>query len=144
MCEWAAARYATARVPVRADAAGPCVVAGDQDALARLLVNLLDNAVRHAASQVSVSVREEDGWAVLTVTDDGPGIPPEDAERVFGRFARLDDARARAGEDSAGQEGAGLGLAIVRSTAEAHGGSVSLGDAGPGLRAVVRLPVTAS
>ena len=133
-----------ARVPVRAEAAGACVVAGDQDALARLLVNLLDNAVRHAASQVCVSVREDGGWALLTVTDDGPGIPPEDAERVFGRFARLDDARARAGEDSAGEEGAGLGLAIVRSTAEAHGGSVSLGDARPGLRAVVRLPLTAS
>jgi signal transduction histidine kinase len=141
VCEWAAARYATARVPVRAEAAGACVVAGDQDALARLLVNLLDNAVRHAASQVCVSVREEGGRAVLAVTDDGPGIPPEDAERVFGRFARLDDARARAGEDSAGEEGAGLGLAIVRSTAEAHGGSVSLGDARPGLRVVVRLPL---
>jgi signal transduction histidine kinase len=139
--ESVAARYATARVPVRAEAAGPCVVAGDQDALARLLVNLLDNAVRHAASRVCASVRADGGWAVLTVTDDGPGIPAEDAERVFGRFARLDDARARAGEDSAGEEGAGLGLAIVRSTAEAHGGSVSLGDAGPGLRAVVRLPL---
>jgi signal transduction histidine kinase len=144
VCEWAAARYAMARVPVRAVAAGPCVIAGDQDALARLLVNLLDNAVRHAASQVCVSVRADGGWAVLAVTDDGPGIPPADAERVFGRFARLDDARARAGEDSAGEEGAGLGLAIVRSTAEAHGGSVSLGDARPGLRAVVRLPLTAS
>ena len=120
------------------------MVAGDQDALARLLVNLLDNAVRHAASRVCVSVREDGGWAVLTVTDDGPGIPPEDAERVFRRFARLDDARARAEEDRAGEEGAGLGLAIVRSTAEAHGGSVSLGDAGPGLRAVVRLPLTSS
>ena len=141
LCESAAARYATARVPVRAEAAAPCVLAGDQDALARLLVNLLDNAVRHAASRVCVSVREDGGWAVLTVTDDGPGIPPEDAERVFRRFARLDDARARAGEDSAGEEGAGLGLAIVRSTAEAHGGTVSLGDAGPGLRAVVRLPL---
>ncbi len=141
LCESAAARYATARVPVRAETAAPCVLAGDQDALARLLVNLLDNAVRHAASRVCVSVREDDGWAVLTVTDDGPGIPPEDAERVFRRFARLDDARDRAGEDSAGEEGAGLGLAIVRSTAEAHGGTVSLGDAGPGLRAVVRLPL---
>ena len=141
LCESAAARYATARVPVRAEAAAPCVLAGDQDALARLLVNLLDNAVRHAASRVCVSVREDGGWAVLTVTDDGPGIPPEDAERVFRRFARLDDARARAGEDSAGEEGAGLGLAIVRSTAEAHGGTVSLGVAGPGLRAVVRLPL---
>jgi signal transduction histidine kinase len=140
LCESVAARYATARVPVRAETAGQFVVAGDQDALARLLVNLLDNAVRHAASRVCVSVREDGGRAVLTVTDDGPGIPPEDAERVFGRFARLDDARARAGEDSTEADGAGLGLAIVRSTAEAHGGSVSLGDAGPGLRAVVRLP----
>ena len=135
VCESVAARYATARVPVQAEAA-PCVVAGDPDALARLLVNLLDNAVRHAASRVCVSVLRDGGWAVLTVTDDGPGIPPEDAERVFGRFARLDDARARTGE-----EGAGLGLAIVRSTAEAHGGTVSLGDARPGLRAVVRLPL---
>jgi signal transduction histidine kinase len=146
LSESVAARYATARVPVRAEAAAPgsakpCVLAGDQDALARLLVNLLDNAVRHAASRACVSVREDGGWAVLTVTDDGPGIPPEDAERVFGRFARLDNARARAGEDSTGEAGAGLGLAIVRSTAEAHGGSVSLGDAGPGLRAVVRLPL---
>jgi signal transduction histidine kinase len=141
LCESVAARYATARVPVRAETAAACVVAGDQDALARLLVNLLDNAVRHAASRVCASVGQDGGWAVLTVTDDGPGIPPEDAERVFRRFARLDDARARAGDESAGEEGAGLGLAIVRSTAEAHGGSVSLGDAGPGLRAVVRLPL---
>jgi signal transduction histidine kinase len=167
----AAAGYATARVPVRAsvpaEEAGPCVVAGDPDALRRLLVNLLDNAVRHAASQVCASVCPEAGWAVLTVTDDGPGIPASDRERAFGRFARLDAARDRTGE-----EGAGLGLAIVRSIAEAHGGSASLGDAalgdashadaghadaghadashvdaghvdaGPGLRAVVRLPLT--
>ena len=134
------ARYTAARVPVRADGCRPtrppCVVAGDPDALSRLLVNLLDNAVRHAASQVCVSVRGDDGWAVLVVSDDGPGIPAEDAERAFGRFSRLDAARSRTGE-----EGAGLGLAIVRSTAEAHGGSVSLSDAGPGLRAVVRLPL---
>jgi signal transduction histidine kinase len=148
VCESVAARYATARVPVRAETAAPglmepCVVSGDQDALARLLVNLLDNAVRHAASQVRVSVLRDGGWAVLTVTDDGPGIPPEDAERVFGRFARLDDARARV-EAGGGEEGAGLGLAIVRSTAEAHGGTVSLGDARPGLRAVVRLPLAPS
>jgi signal transduction histidine kinase len=148
VCESVAARYATARVPVRAEAAAPgplerCVVAGDPDALARLLVNLLDNAVRHAASRVCVSVLRDGGWAVLTVTDDGPGIPQEDAERVFGRFARVDDARARV-EAGAGEEGAGLGLAIVRSTAEAHGGTVSLGDAGPGLRAVVRLPLAPS
>jgi signal transduction histidine kinase len=138
VCGSVAVRYTAARVPVRADAATPCVVAGDPDALSRLLVNLLDNAVRHAASQVCVSVRGDDGWAVLVVSDDGPGIPAEDIERVFGRFSRLDNARNRTGE-----EGAGLGLAIVRSTAEAHGGSVSLSDAEPGLRAVVRLPLAA-
>jgi signal transduction histidine kinase len=139
LCGSAAAGYATARVPVRASvlpADEGCLVAGDPDALRRLLVNLLDNAVRHAASQVCVSVRSEAGWAVLTVTDDGPGIPDADRERVFGRFTRLDNARDRTGE-----EGAGLGLAIVRSTAEAHGGAASLGDAGPGLRVVVRLPL---
>jgi signal transduction histidine kinase len=117
------------------------VVAADPDALSRLLVNLLDNAVRHAASQVCVSVRGDDGWAVLVVSDDGPGIPAGDVERAFGRFSRLDDARNRTGDD--GIQGSGLGLAIVRSTAEAHGGSVSLSDAGPGLRAVVRLPLAA-
>jgi signal transduction histidine kinase len=141
-CESVAARYATARVPVRAETAGACVVAGDADALDRLLVNLLDNAVRHAASRVCVSVRDDGGWAVLTVADDGPGIPAEDAERAFGRFARLDQARARAGGQGTGEEGAGLGLAIVRSTAEAHGGTASLGDAKPGLRVTVRLPLS--
>jgi signal transduction histidine kinase len=135
LCGSAVAGYAAARVPVRASVLEGGVVAGDQDALRRLLVNLLDNAVRHAASQVCVSVSAAAGWAVLTVTDDGPGIPATDLERVFGRFARLDNARDRTGE-----EGAGLGLAIVRSTAEAHGGSAFLEDAGPGLRAVVRLP----
>jgi signal transduction histidine kinase len=136
VCASVAARYGAAQVPVLADAPYPCLVTGDPDALSRLLVNLLDNAVRHAASTVRVSVCAEHGWAVLVVTDDGPGIPAEDTERAFGRFSRLDDARSRDGE-----EGAGLGLAIVRATAEAHGGSVTLGDAGPGLRATVRLPL---
>ena len=116
-------------------------VARDPDALSRLLVNLLDNAVRHAAGQVRVSVGAQDGRAVLVVADDGPGIPAEDRERAFGRFSRLDGARSRTGEER--EEGSGLGLAIVRATAEAHGGSVSLEDADPGLRAVVRLPLAA-
>jgi signal transduction histidine kinase len=139
VCTSVAARYGGARIPVRADAPDACMVSGDPDALGRLLVNLLDNAVRHAAAAVSVSVRAQDGWAVLVVADDGPGIAAGDIERAFGRFSRLDDARSRDG-----QEGAGLGLAIVRSTAQAHGGSVTLGDAGPGLRATVRLPLAAA
>jgi signal transduction histidine kinase len=133
------ARYADARVPVTAAGAGWCVVGGETGGLDRLLVNLIDNAVRYARSQVSVRAHGEGPWVLLSVTDDGPGISRQDAERVFDRFTRLDDARSR-DADSGG--GSGLGLAIVRGTATAHGGSAWLEDAspGPGLCARVRLP----
>ena len=144
-----AARYPGARVPVvcrvrdgAVDPATPYLVTGDQNAVDRLLVNLVDNAVRYAKSQVTVEVCRDDAWGVLTVADDGPGIPDGDLERVFDRFARLDDARSRDGDEGGG---AGLGLAIVRATAQAYGGTAHLerGDPAaspPGLRAVVRLP----
>jgi signal transduction histidine kinase len=123
-----------------ADAPG-VLVTGDWERLDRLLVNLVDNAVRYAKSAVTISVRRDGGWAELAVTDDGPGIPAADLERAFDRFARLDDARSREGEEAGG---AGLGLAIVRATAQACGGSAHLEAAvpPPGLRAVVRLPRT--
>jgi signal transduction histidine kinase len=140
----AACRYAGARVPVGAAASEPCLVAGDRDSLDRLLVNLLDNAARYAKSQVTVTVCREGEWAVLTVADDGPGIPPAYVERAFDRFARLDTARNRDGDEAGG---AGLGLAIVRATARARGGDVRLEPAGPdplwpGIRAIVRLPTS--
>jgi len=140
----AAARYATARVPVTTAAgvaeAAEVLVPGHRDGLDRLLVNLLDNAVRYAASGVTIAVRPDGAWAELTVTDDGPGIPACDRERAFDRFARLDPARSRDGDEPGG---AGLGLAIVRATAQAHGGTARLepSPAGPGLRAIVRLPL---
>jgi signal transduction histidine kinase len=127
------ARYADARVPVTADGTGGtggtggCVVAGEAGGLDRLLVNLIDNAVRYAGRRVTVCVRGEGPWVLLSVTDDGPGIPERDAERVFDRFTRLDDARSREGD---GYDGSGLGLAIVRATATAHGGTAWLEDAG--------------
>jgi signal transduction histidine kinase len=114
--------------------AAPMEVTGEPDALGRVVANLLDNAVRHAKSQVSVQVTANGTHRLITVTDDGPGIPAADRERVFDRFTRLDDARAR----DAG--GSGLGLAIVRELTRRHGGTVSLGDAAPGLRVDVRLP----
>ena len=120
-------------------------VTGNRDRLDRMLVNLIDNAVRYAKSSVtvSVSVSRSGEWRELTVTDDGPGIDEADRERAFDRFARLDDARSRCGDDAGG---AGLGLAIVRATAQAHGGTAHL-EASPapdsGLRAVVRLPAVA-
>jgi signal transduction histidine kinase len=123
----------------RADVA--VLVTGDWGRLDRLLVNLVDNAVRYAKSAVTISVRRNGGWAELSVTDDGPGIPAAGLERAFDRFARLDDARSREGDEAGG---AGLGLAIVRATAQACGGTAHLEAASPppGLRAVVRLPLS--
>lgn len=115
----------------------PLWVVGDVDELRRVLVNLVDNAVRHAQSRVVLGA-EPDGPAYhrVTVTDDGPGILAADRERVFGRFTRLDAARDR----DAG--GAGLGLAIVRELVRRAGGRVDLDDADPppGLRVRVTLP----
>jgi signal transduction histidine kinase len=146
------ARYGEAPVPVTVlppepggpQAAEVAEVAGNRDRLDRMLVNLIDNAVRYAKSSVAVSVIRSGEWGELTVTDDGPGIDEADRERAFDRFARLDDARSRCGDDAGG---AGLGLAIVRATAQAYGGAARL-EAAPapasGLRAVVRLPAARS
>jgi signal transduction histidine kinase len=110
-------------------------VQGDRSALARLVRNLADNAARHARSTVGVSVTNGDGEAVVRVDDDGPGVPVADRDRVFERFTRLDEGRAR------GAGGAGLGLALVRAVAVAHGGSVRVLDAPlGGARFEVRLP----
>jgi signal transduction histidine kinase len=133
--------YSPAKVAVVADAPAPCPVSGDPDALRRMLVNLVDNAVRYASSRVTVAARPAGDAVLVTVTDDGPGIPAVQAERAFERFTTLDDARARPDDEVSG---AGLGLAIVRATAHAHGGRAWLEDAGPGLRAAVRLPAGAA
>ncbi|WP_173042143.1 sensor histidine kinase [Phytohabitans flavus] len=111
-------------------------ITGEPEALARVIANLVDNAVRHTRTTVRVEVSADGPYHLVTVTDDGPGIPHADRQRVFDRFTRLDNARAR----DAG--GAGLGLAIVRELVRRHGGTVRLADAspGPGLRAEVRLP----
>ncbi|MER7335970.1 MULTISPECIES: ATP-binding protein [unclassified Micromonospora] len=156
--------------PVRLDApVAPLWTEGDPDELRRVLANLVDNAVRHARSEVVLAagpaepgdgprstsgpdggVRSGGGarstdagdgaaaYHLVTVTDDGPGIPAADRERVFGRFTRLDHARAR--DDG----GAGLGLAIVRELVRRAGGRIELTDAGrdggPGLRVRLLLP----
>jgi signal transduction histidine kinase len=126
--------------PVDIDTTGVSAaqVNGDGMALARLVGNVLDNAVRHAETRVTVALSVEEATAVLAVADDGPGVPAADRERIFERFTRLDDARSRV----AG--GAGLGLAIVREVARAHGGSASVADAQPGAVFVVRLPIVTS
>ncbi|MEU3627225.1 two-component sensor histidine kinase [Amycolatopsis coloradensis] len=122
------------RQGVRADIEGEPVVLGNRGRLERLLRNLVDNAQRHTTTGVVVSLSTVDGTCVLTVTDDGPGIPAADRERVFDRFVRLDDGRAR------DEGGAGLGLAIVADIAHSHGGTAAVTDHEGGARLVVRLP----
>ncbi|NUS87094.1 MAG: sensor histidine kinase, partial [Streptomyces sp.] len=114
------------------------VVHGSRVQLSRLLTNLTDNARRHARATVSVGVAVRDGMVELSVDDDGPGIPEADRERVFERFTRLDDARAR--QDG----GTGLGLAIAKDIAHAHGGTLTLHTSPRGgARVLLRLPATA-
>jgi signal transduction histidine kinase len=126
-----------ADVSLRREGDDEVIVHADVDAVQRVVTNLVDNAVRYAATTVTVDVRDgAGGGAVVSVADDGPGIPAEQREHVFERFTRLDHARSR----DAG--GAGLGLAIVRELVRSQGGEVSLEDNAPGLRAVVRLPET--
>ncbi len=110
----------------------PLPVQGDAASLTVLVRNLVDNAVRHSppGGRVEVRIAPADGAPTLTVDDAGPGIPPEDRERVFDRFFRRADAAG---------EGSGLGLAIVRKVAERHGAEVQLSDSPlGGLRASVR------
>ena len=108
-------------------------VLGDAARLAQVIDNLADNAARHAATTVSLSLRREGGFALVQIADDGPGIAPDDRERIFDRFTRLDEARAR------DRGGSGLGLAISRDIARAHGGAVTVLDAEPDAGATFEL-----
>jgi len=113
----------------------PARLTGDPAAITRVMRNLVDNAVRHANSRVAIDVRSLTGSAVLTVSDDGPGIAPFERTRVFERFVRLDSDRSR------DVGGAGLGLAIVAEVVAAHGGTVAVDDRpGGGTSMVVTFP----
>jgi two-component system OmpR family sensor kinase len=115
--------------------AQPACVAGQPEALHILLRNLVDNAIKYTPSggTVDISVRRSDGAVRLSVEDSGPGIAPEERERVFDRFYRI------AGSDAAGS---GLGLAIIRSIAQRHGAQLALGQSERlgGLEATVSFP----
>ncbi len=115
------ARRWTERVELRLDAAPEALVLGDPGRLDRLVRNLLDNAIRHARTTVTISVGTG-ASVILRVADDGPGIPAEHRQHVFERFTRLDESRDR----DAG--GAGLGLAIAREIADRHGATLSITD----------------
>ena len=111
----------------------PIVVEADALSLERLFANLVDNAAKYGRS-ARVSVRAEGGEGVVEITDEGPGLPEAELERVFQPFYRVEPSRSR------NTGGIGLGLAVARSIARAHGGEVSLSQGHPGLVASVRLP----
>lgn len=129
-------RRTAGRVAVDGSGIAPSRVWGDRVALAQVARNLVDNAVRHARARVEVASGAGPEGAWLRVDDDGAGVPAAERERIFERFVRLDEARAR--DDG----GSGLGLAIVREIARGHGGEATVTDSPlGGARFVVRLPV---
>ena len=117
-------------------------IEGNQPFLAQALANLIDNALKYTPEGGAVMFRarrRSDGEIEFSVTDNGPGIPEEDRERVLQRFVRLDNSRT--------EPGSGLGLSLVTAVAEAHGGRIELDDGpgafdgrGPGLRVALVLP----
>jgi signal transduction histidine kinase len=113
----------------------PLEIAALEDQLAHAVSNLVDNAARYAASAVQITLSCFDDTVRIMVDDDGPGIAPADRQRVFERFTRLDDSRARA------QGGSGLGLAVVRAIVSRHHGQIRIEDSPlGGARFVVELP----
>jgi heavy metal sensor kinase len=127
-----------AGVTVRAKELTPLTVRGEEVALRRAVINLVENAVKYTppGGAVDLSLTRSNGAALITVADTGIGLDPADAERIFEPFVRLDAARARE------TGGSGLGLAIARSIVTAHGGTISVESApGSGSRFVIRLEV---
>jgi signal transduction histidine kinase len=125
---------------LRAEIEGPLALEGNPDELHRMVLNLLENALRHtpAGTDVLLGAAREDDEAILTVSDSGPGLPESLGDQVFQRFVR-----GAGPADTSGAGGSGLGLAIVRAVAASHGGSVAA-DRDPrlgGARFTVRLPL---
>jgi heavy metal sensor kinase len=127
-------------IKVTREAGDPVYVMGDRARLKQVVVNLVDNAVKYTppGGSVHLKVHRDSSHGILEVADTGMGIPPEAVPLVFERFFRVDRER------SAGEGGAGLGLAIVRSICAAHGGRVDVESvAGSGSRFLVILPLAA-
>ncbi|WP_330218665.1 MULTISPECIES: sensor histidine kinase [unclassified Sphingomonas] len=116
------------------DAAAPAEILGDRHLLGQMLVNLIENALRHTPSgtRIEIGITTTGGTAMLTVTDTGPGIPVDQRKLALRRFGRLDASRH--------DEGHGLGLPLIQAIVRLHRGTIALEDAAPGLRVVIALP----
>jgi len=113
-------------------------VTGDRDLLFDAIANLVDNAIKHGreAGQVTVEVEHSDGGGVISVADDGPGLPADEQQNVFKRFYRLERNRSTAGS--------GLGLSVVAAVARLHGARIEMFDNRPGLKVQLRFPAPTS
>jgi two-component system OmpR family sensor kinase len=134
-------RATSKRIGLSVEETGPVIVSGDSLALERIVLNLVENAIRYSPAGETVTLRTQttDKEAVLTVSDTGPGIAPEHLPHLFERFYRVDKARARE------HGGAGLGLAIVEALVHAHGGRVSVAsEVGQGTVFTLSLPLAAA
>jgi signal transduction histidine kinase len=134
VCESYMAVAEDSKKSLACDLAGGIQVLGDDELVSQALVNLLENAIRYTApgSSIRVTLGRGHGRAVLTVTDDGPGIPAGQRDVLTQRFTRGDRSRASSGY--------GLGLNLARAVAEVHGGHLSLADARPGLQVDIEIP----
>lgn len=129
-------RAAASGVELRVHSEGPVMARADFDRLSQVMMNLLENALRHtpAGSAIDVVVKDGEDGTSFEVRDSGPGIPPGSEERIFGRFMRTDESRSRS------DGGSGLGLAIVKAIVELHRGSVrAFNAAGGGAVVAVQL-----
>lgn len=128
-------RFASADVAITLDAPDNLTAACKPDAFKRCVTNLVANSARFA-SRIDIRARIEDGYLLIVIDDDGPGIPADKRDDVFRPFVRLDGARNQ------DEVSTGLGLSIARDIAQSHGGDIVLGEApGGGLRATIRVPV---
>jgi signal transduction histidine kinase len=133
-CELYQALAEDKNIQLNCRAAPDCVVHGDRNLVFQALTNLLDNAIKYtpAGGEVDVALEIRDGLAAISVTDTGPGIPPERHEQVVQRFYRLDESRSA--------PGAGLGLSLVKAIAQRHDAALELEDRQPGLAVTLSFP----
>ncbi|HVV92821.1 MAG TPA: ATP-binding protein [Hyphomicrobiales bacterium] len=122
-----------AGVPLTVEAAAGLVVQGNRELLGQAVANLVDNALKHGAGEVTIGLARDGSMARLWVGDRGPGIPAEDRAHAIERFVRLERSRST--------PGSGLGLSLAQAVARLHGGTLTLEDNAPGLRAVIALPL---
>ena len=128
-------------IALRVETPEPVTLQANRELLGQALANLVDNALKYASAgigadsspEVTISARRDGRYLVLSVADNGPGIPEADRQRVLQRFVRLEESRSH--------PGSGLGLSLVAAVASLHHGTVELGDGKPGLVVTLRLPI---